>query len=63
MKLKTFETLQCNITRIDQAVFCMLITKNVGIQADTGALCPYLSIKVTWSLQYEQETKLVKFCA
>ena len=26
----------------------MLITKKVGIQADSGAQCPYLGVKVTW---------------
>ena len=39
----------------------MLITKKVGIQTDSGALCPYFSITITWSLQCGQKTKLVKF--
>ena len=39
----------------------MLIKKKLVIQIDSGALCPYLGIKVTWSLQCEQKSKLVKF--
>ena len=39
----------------------MLIMKKFGIQADSGALCPYLGIKVTCSLQCGQKTKLLNF--
>ena len=37
--------------------------KMLGIQADSGGLCPYLGIKVKWSPQCGQKIKLVKFCA
>ena len=35
-----------------RSFFCMLITKKLSIQTDSEALCPYLGIKVTWSLHY-----------
>ena len=41
----------------------MLITKKLGIEADSEDLCPSLSIKVTSSLKCGQKTKLVNFCA
>lgn len=34
---------------------CMLITKKLGIQADSGVFCPYLGIKATCSLKYGQK--------
>ena len=39
----------------------MLITNKLGIQADSGALWPYLGIKVTWSLNVDKKLSWLNF--